>query len=37
MTEDLIQWIQERLDTDASVDDEVGLLILAALEPGFRS
>lgn len=32
MTNDLIRWIEQRIDADATLDDEVGLLILAALE-----
>lgn len=36
MTEDLIQWVEERLASDVSVDDEVGVLILAALEGDAR-
>jgi energy-coupling factor transporter ATP-binding protein EcfA2 len=32
MTNDLIRWIEERIDADQSLDDEVGLLVLAALE-----
>lgn len=32
MTNDLIRWIEERIDADSTLDDEVGLLILAGLE-----
>ena len=32
MTNDLISWIEKRIDADPHLDDEVGLLILAALE-----
>ena len=32
MTNDLISWIEGRIESDSSLDDEVGLLILAALE-----
>ena len=31
-TNDLISWIEQRIDADPTLDDEVGLLILAALE-----
>src|SRR4051812_43438345 len=32
MSKDLIHWIEERIDADPALDDEVGLLVLAALE-----
>jgi energy-coupling factor transporter ATP-binding protein EcfA2 len=32
MTNDLIRWIEERIEADVTLEDEVGLLILAALE-----
>lgn len=32
MTNDLIRWIEEHIDADPHLDDEVGLLVLAALE-----
>lgn len=32
MTNDLVAWIEERVDADQTLDDEVGLLVLAALE-----
>jgi ABC-type hemin transport system ATPase subunit len=32
MTNDLISWIEQRIEADPALDDEVGLLILAALE-----
>lgn len=32
MTEDLIGWVQKRIDADAALEPEVGVLILAALE-----
>ena len=32
MTNDLISWIEQRIEADAKLDDEVGLLVLAAIE-----
>lgn len=32
MTNDLVAWIEERVDADQTLDDAVGLLVLAALE-----
>lgn len=32
VTNDLITWIEQRIDDDATLDDAVGLLVLAALE-----
>lgn len=32
VTNDLITWIEQRLDADSTLEDEVGLLVLAALE-----
>lgn len=32
MTDDLIRWIEERMNADTTLDDEVGILILAALD-----
>lgn len=32
MSSDLIRWIEERIDADSALDDEVGLLVLTALE-----
>lgn len=32
VTNDLISWIEQRLDADSALEDEVGLLVLAALE-----
>lgn len=32
LTNDLITWIEQRIDVDSTLDDAVGLLVLAALE-----
>lgn len=32
MTSDLTRWVEDRIDADTQLDDEVGLLVLAAIE-----